>query len=64
MPARRRALLIPEDLRVHVGVPVDEPGRDHVAFGVKFAFAAFVDDADLHDATVVDRDVTVRRWRA
>ncbi len=34
VPARVRARRVPEDLRVEVGVDVDEPRRDHEAVGV------------------------------
>ncbi len=51
---RRR---IPEQLRVVVRVEVDESGRHHQAIGVERAGCNLIDVADLHDASVGDRDV-------
>ena len=62
VPARVGAELVPEHLRVHVGVPVDEAGRDHVAVGVDVGGAALLDATDRGDAAVDDADVgAVRR---
>ena len=34
LPTGRRAQLVPEDLGIHVGVPVHEAGADDVPFGI------------------------------
>ena len=45
------------ELRVVVGVGVDDAGRDHQAVGVELAGAAALDEADLDDPAVLDRHV-------
>jgi hypothetical protein len=57
MPARRGPERVPEDLRVHVGVPVHEAGRDDLAVGVDLLAGALLDAADGHDAAVTDSHV-------
>jgi hypothetical protein len=48
---------VPEDLRVHVGVAVDEARRDDLAGRVDFFFAFFADAADRRDPIAIHRDV-------
>ena len=48
---------IPEDLRVHVRVAVDEAGRHHLAVGVDHLAGALADAADGGDAAVPHADV-------
>src|SRR5579885_1858114 len=61
VPARNRAVRIPEDLRVVVGVKIDEAGRDDLprridhARGVARAQAAY-----LGDSPVLDSDITAK----
>src|SRR5262249_4272210 len=57
MPARRGPERIPEDLRVHVGVAVDETGSDHVVFGVDHLARPLADPPDRGDAAVLHADV-------
>ena len=57
VPARAGAERVPEHLGVHVGVAVDEAGRDHVAFGVDLVGAPFADAADGGDAAPPDADI-------
>src|SRR5262249_8373547 len=40
---------IPEDLRVHMSVAVDEPGCHHMALGIDFSATALVDAANSSD---------------
>src|SRR5581483_10841568 len=56
--AGRGADRIPEDLRIHVGMAVDEAGRDDVAFGVeRLLRRGAVQAADLGDPAVLDADI-------
>src|SRR5262249_36834919 len=64
VPARRRAELVPEQLRVHVGVPVDESGRDDVTLGVELLRAGASDLPDGVDPAVLPRDVALRPRRS
>ena len=48
---------VPEDLRVHVGVAVDEAGRHDMALGVYHLVRRLGDPADPRDAAVLDADV-------
>src|SRR4029077_17113886 len=57
VPARARAERIPRHLRVHMGVAVDEAGRDDPLAGVDLLAAAPVDGADARDAIATDADV-------
>ena len=57
VPARRGRVRIPCDLRVEVGVHVDEARRDVRAAGVDLAPAAVFDRADCDDPIAVDRDI-------
>ena len=57
MPARAAAQRIPGDLRVHVGVAVDEARRDDQPVGVDGALRVLPDAADLDDAAVLDAEV-------
>ena len=52
--ARARADGIPEHLRIHVRVPVDETGGDHVALRVDGLAGPLGDAPDAGDATVAD----------
>ena len=61
--ARRLERRIPEDLRVVVGVDVDEAGRDGAARGVELALAAQL-RPDLADHAVGDRHVGDAAGRA
>ena len=63
VPARGRADRIPRELRVEMGVDVDEPRRDEPPVGVDLAPAAVVDRADRGDPVAVDGDVGPRRAR-
>ena len=56
VPAHRRHLRVPADLRVQVRVQIDEAGRDGQPLGVDLALALAVDLAD-------SRDGRRRRWR-
>jgi len=53
VPAGAGAEGIPEDLRVHVGVAVDEAGRHDHAVGVHDLAGALADAADRRDAAVL-----------
>src|SRR6185436_9192973 len=57
VPARRGAEGIPEDLRVHVGVPIDEAGRDDLPLGVDHFVGAVPDAPDRRDAAAPHADV-------
>ena len=58
VPARAAAQRIPRDLRVHVGVAVDEARRDDQPVGIDACAAACRRDAaDLDDAAVLDADI-------
>src|SRR5262249_36604787 len=57
MPARRGPVRVPEHLRVHVRVAVDEPRSDDVALGVDLLASLVADHADGDDAPVLDADV-------
>jgi len=66
VPARRRHEGVPPDLRVEVGVEVDEPGRDEPPVGVDRASgrARVAGLGDGGDAVAVDRDVGASARRA
>ena len=64
VPARVRAELVPEHLRVHVRVRVDEPRRDDVTFGVDVGRPPLLDAADPRDSPVDDADVGTERSQA
>jgi hypothetical protein len=51
---RWREQRIPEDLRVHMGVHVDEPGRDDAIGRVDHADGVASDGPDVHDPTAGD----------
>ena len=55
--ARAAAHRIPHDLRVHVGVAVDEAGRDDQPVGIDGALGRVGDAADLRNAAVRDADI-------
>ena len=55
--ARARAERVPQHLGVHVGVAVDEAGRDDVALGVDLVGAPLADPADGGDAAPPHADV-------
>src|SRR5581483_8691200 len=57
VPARAAAELVPEHLRVHVGVAVDEPGGHGVALGIDLLGAPLADAPDGGDPPVPDADV-------
>ena len=58
VPARRGHGRVPTDLRVQVGVQVDEPGGDQPTVRVDHpSGAARVDVADRGDAVTVDRHI-------
>jgi hypothetical protein len=50
-------LAVPEDLRVHVGVRVDEARRDDEAVGIDLACALLLDPAHQRDAVADDADI-------
>ena len=64
VPARVRPELVPEDLGVEVGVPVDESGRDHMTLGVDVHRAVLTDPADGGDAPPGDAHVGPVRGHA
>src|SRR6185312_498309 len=55
---------VPAQLRVEVGVRVDEAGRDDAAVGVELVATGVVDCAHDGDDAVVDRDVGAHRGGA
>jgi len=57
VPAGGGAERVPEDLGVHVGVPVDEAGRDDLAVGVDDLARRLPDAANAGDAAALDADV-------
>ena len=61
---RRRAEGIPRDLRVEVGVDVDEAGCDQPAARIDLLAPRAVDRPDRGDAIAVDGDVALERRRA
>ena len=64
VPARQRAVRVPEDLGVVVGVQVDEAGRHVHAAGVDDAVrVGCVDPTDGGDPAVADRHVGADAWR-
>ena len=65
MPARQRAVGIPEELGVVVGVQVDEARRHDQAAGVdRLVGLAGADLADLGDHAVLDADVAAEARQA
>ena len=61
VPAGAAPRGVPEDLGVHVGVPVDEPRGDHMAFGIDLFRAALGDLAHRGDAAVDHPDIGPER---
>jgi len=61
VPARRGAQAVPGDLRVVVGVHVDEPGRDDEPADVERPASRRLDAAEGDDPALVDRHVGVVR---
>jgi len=57
VPARTCAHRIPGHLRVHVGVPVNEAGRDDQSVGVDGACRGLIDSSDFGDAPGADADI-------
>ena len=57
VPARAAAERVPGDLRIHVGVPVDKPGRDDQPVGVDRALGGGADAADLDNPPAFDADI-------
>ena len=57
VPTRAGSCRVPEHLCVHVGMPVDEPGRDDMAIGIDLGGAPVRDGADLRDHPTGDTDV-------
>ena len=57
VPAGAASERIPEDLRVHVRVPVDETGRDDLAGRVDLFFAFFANAPDRRDTIAAHADV-------
>ena len=57
VPGRRRQIGIPEDLRVEVGVDVDEAGAQHQAGEVDVLAVPSLDLADPADAVIDHLDV-------
>ena len=64
MPSHRRHMRIPADLRIQMGVQVDEAGRDDEALGVDFFLANALHFANGGDGTAVDGDVACDRRTA
>src|SRR5262249_27447889 len=62
MPAHRRAIRIPADLGVEMGVDVDKAGCDGHTLGVDLALGRTVELADTGDRTVLDAEVCTH-WR-
>ena len=48
---------VPEDLRVHVRVAIDEARRHHLPTGIDAALGALIDAANLDYLTVLDADI-------
>ncbi|HMD63044.1 MAG TPA: hypothetical protein VKF83_03605, partial [Stellaceae bacterium] len=57
MPARAAAERVPVDLRIHMRVPVDEPGRDDQPVGIDRALSGGTDAANLDDPPAPDPDI-------
>ena len=57
VPAGGGAQRIPEDLGIHVGVAVHEPGRHDLSLGVDDVARPLPNAADRHDAAMPDTDV-------
>ena len=55
---------IPEQLRVVVGMDVDEPGGHDETVGLNRATTRVVDGAEAHDAAVTDADVGAEAGRS
>ena len=55
--AARRGVRLERELRVVVGVRVDDAGGHHLPVGVDLAGAGLLHEADLGDAAVLDGDV-------
>ncbi len=49
VPARAGAVRVPEDLRIHMGMAVDEPRRHNMALGVDLGRSPLGDPADFGD---------------
>src|SRR5581483_6124896 len=64
MPRGGRERAVPADLRVVMGVRVDEPWRDHAVAGIDRRLRAAVDRADLDDLAFGDGDVGMAARRA
>ena len=65
MPAGQRAVGIPVDLGVIMGVQIDEPWRDDEPVGIKrFLGLARAELADLGDLAILDAKVPGVAWRA
>src|SRR4051812_25628554 len=63
MVAGAAAQFVPMDLRIHVGVAIDEAGADNKSRGINLLFAAFADSAygcDFSAAHTDIRDVSGR----
>ena len=61
VPTRAAPRGVPEDLGVHVGVPVDEARGDDMAVGVDLFGTALGDRADRSDATIDHADIGPKR---
>ena len=57
MPAGAGAKWIPGDLCIHVGMAVNETGRDDVAVSVEFLASFVGNPADLRDPPALDADI-------
>ena len=63
MPARAGAERIPEDLRVHVRMPVDEARRNHRTLGVDDFFGGFIQLANGGNLAAGDSHVGAKAGR-
>src|ERR1700687_1143832 len=57
MPARTGAERVPEDLRIHVRMPIDEAWRDHMTLGVDDFAGRIANLADGHDPAGRDANI-------
>ena len=64
MPADRRQIRIPADLRVQMRVQIDEAGRNGETVGVDLFSSLGRDLADLANDSVLDGDVAAERFAA
>ena len=64
MPRKRRQVRIPADLRVEMGVQIDETGRDGMPLGVDLLPATCGDVTHGRNRIAIDRDIAEERGLA